>query len=83
MIIKFSRTILQESLRRSVWTNCIEALRVDGVQLSLPSHKVTKPQGHRPSKFQRACSELIHHIIEAFKKEIKLGRKLLVQVHFF
>ena len=72
MIIKFSRTILQESLRRSVWTNCIErALRV------------TKPQGHRPSKFQRACSELIHHIIEAFKKEIKLGRKLLVQVHFF
>ena len=43
----------------------------------------TKPQGHRPSKFQRACSELIHHIIEAFKKEIKLGRKLLVQVHFF
>lgn len=39
MIIKFSQLILSESLPRLVWTNCIEALRVDGVQLSLPSHR--------------------------------------------
>ena len=55
-------------------------LRVDGVQLSLPSHRAI---GHQ-SFNDHAVRWFIDRIIEASKREIsKLGRNLLVEVHVF